>query len=123
METNDGASILGILANHVSFTEQEVEYKHETCLAKPCVILRLGVIFRHNNEKTFLIWINEEDHCRVISMNKDSNMKQTFERFCRGLKEVRADTSSLGNLRENKVLLLFLLLGRKFNALIFGCEL
>ncbi|NXF58389.1 KCRS kinase, partial [Ciccaba nigrolineata] len=43
---------------------------------------------RHNNEKTFLIWINEEDHTRVISMEKGGNMKRVFERFCRGLKEV-----------------------------------
>ncbi|MEE6503368.1 hypothetical protein FKM82_004803 [Ascaphus truei] len=42
----------------------------------------------HNNEKTFLIWINEEDHTRVISMEKGGNMKRVFERFCRGLKEV-----------------------------------
>jgi len=43
---------------------------------------------RHNNEKTFLIWINEEDHSRVISMEKGGNMRRVFERFCRGLKEV-----------------------------------
>ncbi|XP_060762965.1 creatine kinase S-type, mitochondrial isoform X2 [Neoarius graeffei] len=42
----------------------------------------------HNNEKTFLIWINEEDHTRVISMEKGGNMKRVFERFCRGLNEV-----------------------------------
>ncbi|KFZ68759.1 hypothetical protein N338_07992, partial [Podiceps cristatus] len=36
----------------------------------------------HNNEKTFLIWINEEDHTRVISMEKGGNMKRVFERFC-----------------------------------------
>uniref|UniRef100_A0A3B4WMF8 Creatine kinase U-type, mitochondrial n=1 Tax=Seriola lalandi dorsalis TaxID=1841481 RepID=A0A3B4WMF8_SERLL len=42
----------------------------------------------HNNEKTFLIWVNEEDHTRVISMEKGGNMKRVFERFCRGLKEV-----------------------------------
>ncbi|XP_026129887.1 creatine kinase S-type, mitochondrial-like isoform X2 [Carassius auratus] len=42
----------------------------------------------HNNEKTFLIWINEEDHTRVISMEKGGNMKRVFERFCRGLKQV-----------------------------------
>ncbi|XP_062873521.1 creatine kinase S-type, mitochondrial [Trichomycterus rosablanca] len=42
----------------------------------------------HNNQKTFLIWINEEDHTRVISMEKGGNMKRVFERFCRGLKEV-----------------------------------
>uniref|UniRef100_A0A671G1B5 Creatine kinase S-type, mitochondrial n=1 Tax=Rhinolophus ferrumequinum TaxID=59479 RepID=A0A671G1B5_RHIFE len=43
---------------------------------------------RHNYDKTFLIWINEEDHTRVISMEKGGNMKRVFERFCRGLKEV-----------------------------------
>ncbi|XP_068169287.1 creatine kinase U-type, mitochondrial isoform X1 [Antennarius striatus] len=42
----------------------------------------------HNNEKTFLVWINEEDHTRVISMEKGGNMKRVFDRFCRGLKEV-----------------------------------
>ncbi|CAB1323557.1 unnamed protein product, partial [Coregonus sp. 'balchen'] len=42
----------------------------------------------HNNTKTFLIWINEEDHTRVISMEKGGNMKRVFDRFCTGLKEV-----------------------------------
>lgn len=46
------------------------------------------VLLRHNNEKTFLIWINEEDHTRIISMEKGGNMKRVFERFCRGLKQV-----------------------------------
>jgi len=46
------------------------------------------LLFRHNNEKTFLIWVNEEDHTRVISMEKGGNMKRVFERFCRGLKQV-----------------------------------
>uniref|UniRef100_W5MDE5 Creatine kinase S-type, mitochondrial n=1 Tax=Lepisosteus oculatus TaxID=7918 RepID=W5MDE5_LEPOC len=44
----------------------------------------------HNFDKTFLIWINEEDHTRVISMEKGGNMKRVFERFCRGLKEVQS---------------------------------
>ncbi|KAG9341312.1 hypothetical protein JZ751_019416 [Albula glossodonta] len=42
----------------------------------------------HNNQKTFLVWVNEEDHTRVISMEKGGNMKRVFERFCKGLKEV-----------------------------------
>ncbi|KAL3062693.1 hypothetical protein OYC64_002485 [Pagothenia borchgrevinki] len=42
----------------------------------------------HNNEKNFLLWINEEDHTRIISMEKGGNMKRVFERFCRGLKQV-----------------------------------
>lgn len=54
----------------------------ESSLFSPLVLLR------HNNEKTFLIWINEEDHTRIISMEKGGNMKRVFERFCRGLKQV-----------------------------------
>ncbi|XP_051898700.1 creatine kinase U-type, mitochondrial-like [Pristis pectinata] len=50
----------------------------------------------HNNEKTFLIWVNEEDHIRVISMEKGGNMKRVFERFCRGLKEVERLISEKG---------------------------
>jgi len=42
----------------------------------------------HNNNKTFLIWLNEEDHCRVISMQNGGDMKAVFERFCKGLQEI-----------------------------------
>ena len=42
----------------------------------------------HNDNKTFLVWINEEDHTRVISMQKGGNMKEVFKRFCEGLKHV-----------------------------------
>jgi len=39
----------------------------------------------HNDEKSFLVWVNEEDHLRVISMQKDSDIKAVFKRFCEGL--------------------------------------
>ena len=39
----------------------------------------------HNEDKNFLIWVNEEDHTRVISMEKGGNMKEVFTRFCNGL--------------------------------------
>jgi len=39
----------------------------------------------HNEAKNFLVWVNEEDHIRVISMQKDGNMKEVFQRFCDGL--------------------------------------
>ena len=42
----------------------------------------------HNDQKNFLIWINEEDHTRVISMEKGGNMRRVFERFCTGLNQV-----------------------------------
>uniref|UniRef100_A0A3B3HZW1 creatine kinase n=1 Tax=Oryzias latipes TaxID=8090 RepID=A0A3B3HZW1_ORYLA len=42
----------------------------------------------HNDNKTFLVWVNEEDHLRVISMQKGGNMKEVFNRFCTGLTKV-----------------------------------
>ncbi|XP_078286140.1 creatine kinase U-type, mitochondrial-like [Rhinoraja longicauda] len=50
----------------------------------------------YNNEKTFLIWVNEEDHTRVISMETGGNMKRVFDTFCRGLKEVERLISEKG---------------------------
>jgi len=35
----------------------------------------------HNNAKTFLVWVNEEDQLRIISMQKGSNIRQVFERL------------------------------------------
>jgi creatine kinase len=34
------------------------------------------------------VWINEEDHSRIISMQKGGDMKAVFERFSRGICEV-----------------------------------
>merc|ERR1712227_448721 len=50
----------------------------------------------HNDEKTFLIWINEEDHARVISMQKGGNMRIVFDRFCNGLKQVEDEIKAKG---------------------------
>ena len=50
----------------------------------------------HNDEKNFLVWVNEEDHTRVISMEKGGNMKRVFERFCDGLKKVEDSIKSKG---------------------------
>ena len=42
----------------------------------------------YNKVKDFLVWLNEEDHVRIISMQKGGDMKTVFERFCKGLKQV-----------------------------------
>jgi len=36
----------------------------------------------HNEKHTALCWVNEEDHCRIISMEKGGNVKNVFKRFC-----------------------------------------
>ncbi len=50
----------------------------------------------HNEAKNFLVWVNEEDHARVISMEKGGNMKAVFKRFCDGLNKVEALIKSTG---------------------------
>lgn len=35
----------------------------------------------HNDAKTFLIWVNEEDHLRIISMQKGGDLKAVFGRL------------------------------------------
>ena len=42
----------------------------------------------HSDNKTFLVWINEEDHLRVISMQKGGNVKEVFTRFCTSLTQI-----------------------------------
>lgn len=42
----------------------------------------------HNAEKTFLVWVNEEDQLRIISMQKGGDVKAVFERLAMGIKAV-----------------------------------
>lgn len=39
----------------------------------------------HNEEKTFLVWVNEEDQLRIISMQKGGNVKEVFERLVKAI--------------------------------------
>merc|ERR1712119_189416 len=42
----------------------------------------------HNAAKTFLLWVNEEDQTRIISMEQGRDIKGVFERLARGIKAV-----------------------------------
>jgi len=43
----------------------------------------------HNKDKTFLVWVNEEDQTRIISMQKGGDVKAVFERLSRAIKAVQ----------------------------------
>lgn len=43
----------------------------------------------HNADKTFLVWVNEEDQLRIISMQKGGDVNAVFERLARGIKAVQ----------------------------------
>lgn len=50
----------------------------------------------HNDERTALCWCNEEDHCRIISMSKDGDVKGVFKRFCELSHAIKASVESDG---------------------------
>lgn len=57
----------------------------------------------HNNDKTFLVWINEEDQLRIISMQQGSDILEVFTRLARATEEIEkvvkfAHTDKLGYL-------------------------
>jgi len=41
----------------------------------------------HNKEKTFLVWVNEEDQLRIISMQPGANIRQVFTRLTTALEK------------------------------------
>merc|ERR1712142_1091853 len=43
----------------------------------------------HNDAKTFLLWVNEEDQLRIISMQQGGDVKAVFDRLARGIKAVQ----------------------------------
>jgi len=49
-----------------------------------------------NNEKTFLVWCNEEDHMRIISMQKGADIKEVFTRFCVAVGQVETVVKAEG---------------------------
>ena len=47
----------------------------------------------HNNKKDFLVWINEEDQMRIISMQKGGNIKEVFTRLTAALNQLEKQLS------------------------------
>jgi len=50
----------------------------------------------HNNDKTALVWVNEEDHLRIISMQKGPNIRAVFDRFGNLVKAVEGACKTVG---------------------------
>jgi arginine kinase len=42
----------------------------------------------HNEHKTFLVWVNEEDQLRIISMQQGSGIKEVFQRLSTAATEI-----------------------------------
>ncbi|KAI6218345.1 Arginine kinase [Aphelenchoides fujianensis] len=46
----------------------------------------------HNEKKTFLVWVNEEDHLRIISMQPGGNVGAVLGRLIKGLNAIGQKT-------------------------------
>ena len=42
----------------------------------------------HNNEKTFLVWVNEEDQLRIISMENGADIGSVFTRLSKACSHI-----------------------------------
>lgn len=45
----------------------------------------------HNDDKTFLVWINEEDQLRIISMQMGGDIKQVFTRLSSAISKIESE--------------------------------
>ncbi|CAH1773230.1 unnamed protein product [Owenia fusiformis] len=53
----------------------------------------------HNDNKTFLVWCNEEDHIRIISMQMGGNLGEVYSRLVAGIKHMESKTKFATNPR------------------------
>jgi len=44
----------------------------------------------HNKDKTFLVWCNEEDHLRLISMQMGGDLAEVYKRLVKGIRKMES---------------------------------
>jgi len=47
----------------------------------------------HNSDKTFLVWVNEEDQLRIISMQQGGDIKEVFTRLVTAIKSIESEVT------------------------------
>lgn len=58
--------------------------------ANACRFWPTGRGIFHNAAKTFLVWVNEEDHLRIISMQPGGDLKTIYARMVAGVRAIEA---------------------------------
>lgn len=75
-----------LIADHFLFKEGDRFLQ----AANACRYWPTGRGIYHNKNKTFLVWANEEDHLRIISMQNGGNVGQVLERLIKGVKAIES---------------------------------
>uniref|UniRef100_A0A0K0E8Z6 arginine kinase n=1 Tax=Strongyloides stercoralis TaxID=6248 RepID=A0A0K0E8Z6_STRER len=73
-----------LIKDHFLFKEGDRFLQH----ANACRFWPTGRGIFHNSGKTFLVWVNEEDHLRLISMQQGSDVGAVFSRLIRGVQAI-----------------------------------
>lgn len=73
-----------LIADHFLFKEGDRFLQ----AANACRYWPVGRGIYHNKNKTFLVWVNEEDHLRIISMQNGGNVGQVLDRLIRGVNAI-----------------------------------
>jgi len=73
-----------LIKDHFLFKEGDRHLQH----ANACNFWPKGRGIFHNNDKSFLVWVNEEDHMRIISMEQGSDVGKILDRLIRGIKAI-----------------------------------
>jgi len=58
--------------------------------ANACRYWPAGRGIYHNDAKTFLVWVNEEDHLRIISMQMGGDLGEVYRRLVSGASQIEA---------------------------------
>jgi len=82
----DKATQQQLIDDHFLFKEGDRFLQH----ANACRYWPSGRGIYHNDNKTFLVWVNEEDHLRIISMQKGADLKAVFGRLVNAVKAIEA---------------------------------
>merc|ERR1711988_1283179 len=86
METMSDAEKKQLIADHFLFKGGD-KYLESAGLEREWPEAR-GIF--HNDAKTFLVWVNEEDQLRIISMQPGSNIGQVFQRLADAANKIEA---------------------------------
>jgi len=105
-------SLDGDLAGHYEGLEDMTEERQEELIGKHLMfdkpvsplLLSGGMardwpdgrgVYLADTEK-FIVWVNEEDHMRIVSMQMDGNMGEVFTRFCNATNQIEAAMKAEG---------------------------
>lgn len=73
-----------LIADHFLFKEGDRHLQK----ANACRYWPAGRGIFHNSAKSFLVWVNEEDHMRIISMQSGGDVGAVLDRLCRAVKAI-----------------------------------